>query len=236
MTEFEPITRKSLHTHVVDRLRDMISGGELQPGTRINERALCERFGISRTPLREALKVLGSEGLLDLMPNRGATVARLTREVVNETFPVMGALESLSGELACAAITDTELAEIRAIHYQMVVHYEKGELPEYFHLNQEIHEHILKAARNPLLTDIYRSVAGRVSPARYRANMSKTRWAQAVEEHDEILRALEARDGKLLSRLLKQHLENKRLTVSEALFSEEEESADQEGEAVLQTG
>lgn len=225
MTEFEPITRKSLHTHVVDRLRDMISGGELQPGTRINERALCDRFGISRTPLREALKVLGSEGLLELTPNRGATVAKLTREVVNETFPVMGALESLSGELACANISDTELAEIRAIHYQMVVHYEKGDLPEYFHLNQEIHERILASARNPLLTDIYRSVAGRVSPARYRANMSKPRWAEAVQEHRDILQALENRDGVLLSRLLKQHLENKRAAVAEALFNEDEESA-----------
>jgi DNA-binding GntR family transcriptional regulator len=222
-TEFEPITRKSLHTHVVDRLRDMISGGDIPPGTRINERALCERFGISRTPLREALKVLGSEGLLNLTPNRGARVAQITREVIDETFPVMGALESLSGELACAKISDTELAEIRALHYQMVVHFEKEELPEYFHLNQEIHERILKSAQNPLLSDIYRTVAGRVSPARYRANLSKSRWADAVDEHREILNALEARDGARLSRLLKQHLANKRAAVSEALFSEEEE-------------
>lgn len=225
-----------MHVHVVDRLRDMISGGELPPGTRINERALCERFGISRTPLREALKVLGSEGLLELTPNRGATVTRITHEVIDETFPVMGALESLSGELACATITDTELAEIRALHYQMVVHFQKGELPEYFHLNQEIHERILNAARNPLLADIYRSVAGRVSPARYRANMSKIRWAQAVEEHEQILKALEARDAALLSRLLKQHLENKRTTVREALFSEEEQDdAGDDDNAILRT-
>ncbi len=219
-TDIEPITRTSLHAHVVDRLRDMITDGELPPGSRINERAMCERFGISRTPLREALKVLGSEGLIDLTPNRGATVAQITLEVIDETFPVMGALEALSGELACSRITDTEIAEIRALHYQMVVHFEKGELPDYFHLNQQIHERILDAARNPTLSDIYRSLSGRVSPARYQANMAKSRWAKAVEEHERILKALEARDGQELARLLKLHIANKRRTVREAMFSD----------------
>lgn len=221
--EFEPITRTSLHAHVVDRLRDMITDGELQPGIRINEKAMCERFGISRTPLREALKVLGSEGLLELTPNRGATVAELTIEAVDETFPVIGALEALSGELACSRITDTEIAEIRVVHYQMIVHYEKGELLEYFHLNQDIHWRILDAAHNPTLSDIYRSLAGRVSPARYRANMSKARWAEAVKEHGEILKALEERNGPKLASLLKQHIANKRTTVLEALFPDREE-------------
>ena len=219
-TEIEPIARMPLHAHVVDRLRDMITDGELPPGSRINERAMCERFGISRTPLREALKVLGSEGLLELTPNRGATVAQITLEVVDETFPVMGALEALSGELACSRITETEIAEIRALHYQMVVHFKKGELPDYFRLNQKIHEKILDAARNPTLSDIYRSLSGRVSPARYQANMAKRRWADAVEEHERILKALEDRDGQELARLLKLHIANKRKTVREAMFSD----------------
>jgi len=225
MTSTEPITRTSLHVYVVDRMRDMITNGEIKPGTRINEKAMCELFGISRTPLREALKVLGSEGLLELTPNRGATVAMLTAETVDETFPIIGALEALSGELACAQITDAEVAEIRVLHYQMVVHFEKGELMEYFHLNQEIHGRILEAARNPTLSDIYRSLSGRVSPARYRANMSKKRWTAAVREHEDILKALEARDGQKLAHLLKQHLANKRATVLEAMFPNDEETS-----------
>ncbi|MBT3358514.1 MAG: GntR family transcriptional regulator [Rhodospirillales bacterium] len=225
MTPSEPITRQSLHDQVVDRLRDMIVEGELDPNTRINEKMLCERFGISRTPLREALKVLASEGLVELMPNRGATVASFTSEDLDETFPIMGALEALSGEIACQQITDTEIAEIRALHYQMVMHFQKGELHEYFQINKAIHENILAATHNATLTNIYGSLAGRVSPARFRANMSKPRWAEAVEEHEKILKALEDRDGPTLSRLLKTHLANKRETVREALFSDERGSA-----------
>lgn len=224
-TTSEPIARKSLHDEVVDRLRDMIVEGELDANTRINEKMLCERFGISRTPLREALKVLASEGLVELMPNRGATVASFTSEDLDETFPIMGALEALSGELACQLISDTEIAEIRAMHYQMILHYQKGELHEYFHINQAIHEKILAAAHNTTLANIYRGLAGRVSPARFRANMSKPRWAEAVEEHEMILKALEARDGTSLSRLLKAHIANKRETVREALFPEKKGSA-----------
>ena len=203
----------------------MIVEGELDANTRINEKMLCERFGISRTPLREALKVLASEGLVELMPNRGATVASFTSEDLDETFPIMGALEALSGELACQLISDTEIAEIRAMHYQMILHYQKGELHEYFHINQAIHEKILAAAHNTTLANIYRGLAGRVSPARFRANMSKPRWAEAVEEHEMILKALEARDGTSLSRLLKAHIANKRETVREALFPEKKGSA-----------
>jgi len=220
-TTSEPISRKSLHDQVVDRLRDMIVEGDLDPNTRINEKLLCEQFGISRTPLREALKVLASEGLVELMPNRGASVASFTSADLDETFPVMGALESLSGEIACQQITDTEIAEIRALHYQMIMHYQKGELHEYFQMNKAIHEKILAAAHNATLANIYNSLAGRVSPARFRANMSKPRWAEAVEEHEKILKALEDRDGTALSHLLKAHLANKRETVREALFSKE---------------
>lgn len=222
----KPIVRQSLHDEVVNRLRDMIVEGELVPGDRISERLLCDRFGISRTPLREALKVLASEGLLELTPNRGARVAHLTVKDVDETFPIMGALEALSGELACQRVTDTELAEIRVLHYQMVVHFQRGELPEYFHLNQAIHEKLLAIADNPTLANIYRSLSGRVSPARYMANMTKKRWSQAVREHERILKALEARDGPRLAKILKEHLENKRETVKEAMLAAHEPESD----------
>jgi DNA-binding GntR family transcriptional regulator len=137
-------------------------------------------------------------------------------------FPVMGALEAMAGELACKRITEAELAEIRALHYQMVVHFQKSELPEYFHLNQAIHEAMLAAARNPTLSNIFRSLSGRVSPARFRANMSRARWTRAVEEHEKILKALEARNGPLLASLLKEHLSNKGETVREAMFAAED--------------
>lgn len=216
-----PIERPSLHDQLVGRLRNLIVEGELAPGARVPERELCDRFQVSRTPLREALKVIASEGLLELAPNRGARVADLTLESVQELFPVMGALEALAGELAAARVTTEGLAEIRALHYQMVLHHERRELAPYFRLNQQIHERILDWAGNPTLIALYRGLAGRIRRARYVANMSQARWAAAVAEHEEILKALEARDGTALAEVLKRHLRNKCETVIEALQAED---------------
>jgi len=202
----DAIARPSLHREVVARVRDMIVEGELLPSAKVPERLLCERFGISRTPLREALKVLASEGLVDLHPNRGATVSALTAASIDEVFPVMGALEALSGELAAARITDAGIAEIRALHYQMAVEHMRGDLAAYFRLNQEIHERILEAAGNPTLTALYRGLAGRIRRARYLANVTPERWSDAVREHEAILNALSTRQGAVLGDLLRRHL------------------------------
>ena len=212
-----PIARHSLHAAVTNRIRGMILDGALMPGSRLPERVLCEQLAVSRTPLREALKVLASEGLLELSPNRGARVAGLTAEDVDELFPVMGALEALAGELAADRITEAELAEIRALHYQMVLHHTRGERAEYFAINQDIHEKILDAAHNPTLGSAYRNLSGRIRRARYAANMAAARWAQAVAEHEEMLAALEARDGPRLAEILKRHLRNKCETVKQSL-------------------
>jgi DNA-binding GntR family transcriptional regulator len=216
----EPIRRRTLHDEMTDRLRLLIVEGELAPGAKVPERALCERFGVSRTPLREALKVLANEGLVDLLPNRGAQVSRLTLAALEEAFPVMGALEALAGELAAANITDAEIAAIRQHHQMMLAHYRGGNRKAYFAANQAIHEAILEAARNPTLIALYRGLAGRVRRARYMANMSPRRWAQAVEEHEEILEALGARDGRRLGKILKKHLANKFETVKDALAAQ----------------
>ena len=213
----QPIARATLHNELAERIRTMIFSGELRGGDRVPEQKLCDVFGVSRTPLREALKVLGGEGLLTLEPNRGARVATLSEDDIDEIFPVMGALEALSDELACARLTDSEFAEIRALHYQMALHHTRGELQLYFAVNQQIHEAILRAADNPTLETQYRSLAGRIRLARYRANMTQERWDKAMQEHEEILGALEARDGARLSVILRQHLENKRETVKAAI-------------------
>lgn len=204
------IERRSLTDEVVERLRDMIIEGELPAGVRVPERSLCERFGISRTPLREALKVLASEGLLRLLPHRGAIVPPLTLGELEEAFEVMEALEATAGELAALRIDDAGLAAIRRLHERMVVHYRNGALHDYFKLNQQIHWKVVEAAGNSVLSDLYRRLSGRVLRARYAVNLSSERWTQAVEEHERLLEALDARDGPRLARLLKEHLRNKR--------------------------
>ncbi len=215
-----PIERRPLHNELAERLRHLIIEGDLAPGEKLSERDLCSRFAVSRTPLREALKVLSAEGLVRLVPHRGAAVAKLTLADLEEAFPIMGALEAVAGELACRHITDTEIAEIGALHAEMVRAYEARDLSGYFALNQDIHEKIFAAARNPTLTQMQRGLAGRVRRARYMANMSAARWAQAVREHEAILAALSARDGGRLGMLLKGHLANKLVTVRETLVAD----------------
>ena len=206
-----------LHAAVVDRLRDMIVQGELAPGTKLNERVLGAALGTSRTPLREALKYLASEGLVDLLPNRGAIVAPLDGERVKQMFAVMGALEALAGELACRSATDREINEIRALHFQMLAHHARRELGDYFRLNQEIHLKIVDAGGNEPLAEMYRHLNAHVRRARYMANLSHERWDKAVREHEEILDALTRRDGVTLQRILRDHLANKLVLVMEAL-------------------
>ena len=201
-----PIRQALMHEEIADRLRGLIFAGELKPEARVQEKDLCVRFETSRTPLREALKVLASEGLITLLPNRGARVTRLTSEDADELFPVMGVLEALSGELACASISDTEILEIKAMHYQMALHHSRREYKEYFKLNQEIHRKIMEIASNAILAGVYDSLAGRIRRVRYFANANRTRWDKAMAEHTEILAALEARDGARLAELLKMHL------------------------------
>ncbi|MGN2390486.1 GntR family transcriptional regulator [Pelomicrobium sp. G1] len=211
------IHRRPLHHEVAARLRDMIIQGELAPGARLNERVLCQQLGISRTPLREALKVLATEGLVELLPNRGAVVTQLTLRAVREIFEVMGALERLAGELACRNATDADIAEIRALHYQMMAHYARGDLAGYFRYNQQIHIKLVECTGNATLAATYRNLNAHVRRARYMANLSRERWDKAVQEHEEILDALVKRDSARLQGLLQDHLGNKMLVVLEAL-------------------
>ena len=218
----DSIQRRSLHDELVDQLRNLITEGELAPGLKIHERELCDRFGVSRTPLREALKVLASEGSVTLRPNRGAVVNALTLEELEEVFPVMGALEALSGEIACRMITDAEVTAIRALHDRMVKHWRSGELQPYFRLNQAIHQAILEATRNDTLVTTYRGLSRRLMTARYLANMSPKRWAIAIAEHEVMLESLDKRDGPALAKILRRHLANKFETVKDWLQTQAE--------------
>lgn len=209
----QTILRKSLHHELVERLQTLIINSELKPGSKVPEKQLCDQFGVSRTPLREALKVLASDGLVRLEPNRGAWVTQVTEEEVQEVFPVLGALEALSGKLACKHITDDEIEEVRALHAQMIESYELRDLDAYFSINQKIHRAILLAARNGTLTTSCQALSLRMQRARYLANMTDGRWYDAVQEHEKILEYLVARDGKNLAKTLLNHMEAKRASV-----------------------
>jgi DNA-binding GntR family transcriptional regulator len=200
----------SLHDELLTALRDYIVEGNLADGARVPERLLCEQFGVSRTPLREALKVLASEGLIDLLPNRGARIRPLRPQDVRELFDVMGGLEALAGRLACEKAEEDEVRGIERLHYEMYGFYLRRDLHGYFRCNQAIHRAIVAAARNAVLSETYETFATRAKRIRYVANLGerRIRWSEAVREHEEILDALQRRAGAELSDILFRHLRN----------------------------
>jgi DNA-binding GntR family transcriptional regulator len=209
----------SLHGEILSRLRDYVVEGNIPDGGRVPERQLCEKFGISRTPLREALKVLAAEGLIELLPNRGARVRALSERDIAELFDVMGGLESLAGRLACETITNDGIAEIERLHYEMYGFYLRNDMHNYFLVNQRIHEQIVAASRNETLRATYATFAGRIRRVRYSANFARqrARWAEAMREHETILDALRRRAGSELADILFHHLRNKRAAAVEQM-------------------
>lgn len=209
-----------MHDEVVARLRHILTEGEIAPGSRIPERELCASLAISRTPLREALKVLAADGLVVLLPNRGSRAAKLTQKDVSELFEVCEALEATAGELACPRISGEQLREIAALQITMVRHYEARDLLAYYRCNRQIHEAIVRAADNAVLAGFYESVSGRIRRARFITPMTPEHWALAIQEHEGILNALQRRDASGLAHILRTHLRRKREEVVLAGFAE----------------
>lgn len=217
MADIIEISRLALHDQVAARLRTMLVEGRIAPGAKLNERALCEQLHVSRTPLREAIKLLAAEGLVDLLPNRGAVAVKLTEADVLNTFELLAMLEGMSGELAAQRITDAELGELRALHYEMMACHARRDLSGYYRLNALIHTGINEAARNPVLAATYRSINARVQSLRFRTNQDDAKWQHAVQEHAQMIEALQARDGAALRQVLIAHVMRKRDTVLELL-------------------
>ncbi|MDB5946031.1 MAG: GntR family transcriptional regulator [Ramlibacter sp.] len=219
MAEVIEISRLGLHDQVVSRLRAMLVEGSIEPGAKLNERELCARLSVSRTPVREAIKLLAAEGLVDLVPNRGAVAVKLTEADVTHTFEVLAGLEALGGELAAKRITDAELSEVKAVHYEMLAAYSRADLPSYYRLNAKIHGAINSFAKNPVLSKAYRDINARVQSLRFSSNYDEAKWKQAVNEHERMIEALQARDGATLRTLLLEHMLRKRDAVLERLRS-----------------
>ena len=194
-----------LAQQVAARIRVMIIQDQLTPGEWIREQALADKLEVSRTPLREALKMLELEGLIRLLPNRGAVVTELTVEEVKEKLEVLAVLEALGGKLACQKATDSELAEIRALHYEMLAWFSRQNRLEYFKLNQRIHLAIVAASGNRTLIETHARINAQLYRVRYQSNLQNELWGTAVEEHEEMLAALTAHDSEALSRCMLNH-------------------------------
>jgi DNA-binding GntR family transcriptional regulator len=212
-----PIIRPALHDTLVTRLRDMIIGGVLEPGSRLHEGQLGVLLGVSRTPLREAIKSLAGEGLVDLVPTRGAVVKRFSAKDVKDMLVVLKSMEELAGALACENATDRQIASVRAMHDQMIRCYEARDRMQYYKLNQDIHTSIVALSGNEPLAGVHTVLQTRLKRIRFVGHEGPEKWAGAVGEHEEMISALEARDKGRLSEVLGRHLMNAWERVREGL-------------------
>lgn len=202
-----PVSRRTLHDELVGRIRDLIIEGHLAPGSRIHEGQLGQALGVSRTPLREALKFLASEGLIELVPGRGAIVRRLTPRDVRDMLDVLAALETTAARLACRRASDAEIAALRRLHDEMMDYYAVRARLEYFKRNQAFHAGLATLSGNAFLAATHEGIQSRLRRIRFVGSDAPEKWAGAVAEHDEMVLALEARDAERLAAVIARHLE-----------------------------
>ncbi|HEX3951966.1 MAG TPA: GntR family transcriptional regulator [Stellaceae bacterium] len=219
MADIAQFTRPSLHDEILGALRELIVSGDLRAGGWIAEPALCRRLGISRTPLREALKVLAFDGWVELVPNRGAVVTRITADEAGALFELLEGLEQFVGELAASRASATDRREIRELHDAMAAHFIDGDANAYFVVNQQIHHRLAQAAGNRELLAMHENLSRKVMRARAMANLITHRQEASYAEHAAILHALEQRDGTQLGRLLRTHIHDAGEAVRDALAS-----------------
>jgi DNA-binding GntR family transcriptional regulator len=201
-----PISRRHLHDELVDRLRDYILAGQLPYDAKVPEKDLCDHFGVSRTPLREALKVLAFEGLVTLNHNRGAVIRPLTIDDLNDAFPIYARLEALAGELACQKLRPADIDELKRLHDTMVSSFNRCDFRSLLAANEQIHARIQAASQNRNLLHIIRCVSSRVRRARQSIRLPKACHGSAIADHERIMEALEKRDAAMLSRAICDHV------------------------------
>jgi DNA-binding GntR family transcriptional regulator len=197
--------RPSLYEEIADIIRDRIVEGNLPAGAFIDEPTLALELAVSRTPVREALKVLAFEGLVDIFPNQGSYVAKITAEDACELIELLAQLEGFAGELACQRCSDEVLKSLTRMHEDMLSAYRRGDKPTYFKLNQRIHDDIVAASGNKQLVEAHRRCTRRLRRIRYISNLQQTAWEQSVFDHEAMLKALTARDTAATRRIMTDH-------------------------------
>ncbi|MSU89341.1 FCD domain-containing protein [Rhodobacteraceae bacterium 2CG4] len=204
-------------TDVASLLRERISTGEMPPGERLREVQLCEEFGVSRTPVREAFRTLAAEGLVDLLPNRSVVVSKLQADDVRHLIVVFAEVEALAARLACERITDDEIKEIGRLLNEMVDCHGQRERAAYLKLNQKIHRRTIEISGNPVLLAVWQSLAPQIERARALPNLDSSRWTDALFEHSKMFTALATRDGAQLAELTRQHFLNALPYINESI-------------------
>jgi DNA-binding GntR family transcriptional regulator len=202
------VHRVALHKQVAMRLRDLIVKGQLVPGAQVRISDLSAQLNVSLTPIREALKILAEEQLVELRPNRSTRIAPITIDNTRALFEVTAEIESLAAELAATRMTEAELAQLEELHSQMFVHHKNNEIDAYFTLNNEVHDLIVDFARNDILTHMRSKLELRARRVRFRALRYDNRRNAAMQEHDNVMVAFRARSPVAARRAWREHFFN----------------------------
>lgn len=212
-----PIARQPLHELVAGRVRDMIIEGRLAPGDQVNESRLCTELGVSRTPMREAIRTLVGEGLIVLRPGRSTIVRAFTAAEVQDMLDVIAELEAMAGQKACQSASDAQIDRVQDVHDAMMHHFRAGERLDYYKLNQQIHSMIVAVAGNATLVEMHGVLQARMKRIRFIGHNAPENWRGAIQEHQEMMIALRNRRGDDLAQVLRLHLQNTWHRVSTAI-------------------
>jgi DNA-binding GntR family transcriptional regulator len=219
------VPRTGLHEQAAARLRTLIVRGDLKPGEQLLEADLSDALGISRTPLREALKQLAAEGLVELRLNRSAVVAPFRRDELTELFEAVSGIERCAAELAATRMVERDVERLEALQERIEWHHDRGELREYFETNQQIHSAIVGFARNAVLKATHDILLARVERARFFALSVHGRWDESVRDHQDILAALKAGEADRAGRLLGHHVRRTGEIMATTLDSDADDSS-----------
>lgn len=200
----------SLHDQVAERLRGLIFAGELSPGSWIDEVGLCANWSISRTPLREALKVLSAEGLVRHEPRRGCFVSEVTEQDLDDIFPVIAMLEGRCAHEAAIHASESDIQAVAQMHEQLQACAKAGHIQNYYATNYAIHEAIIAMAGNKWLAMAIGDLRKILKLARLQQLNAPGRLTQSLKEHWAIFAAIQARDPQAASEAMHEHLTRQR--------------------------
>lgn len=200
----KPIERhQTLREKILETIREAILKGNLKPGEKVAEPELAERFGISRTPIREAFRQLESEGYLTVIPRKGAVVAALSERDVQEFYAIKSILEGYAAELAAKNLSDKDLAKLEAINEKLKKLSEEGDIKAFYRVHNEFHDTFLRAADNSKLYELIQQLGMKFSRLRMASLSVNGRMSISVAEHDKLLDAFRRHDGKSAEDLVK---------------------------------
>ena len=229
-TGVKPLPRQSLAERIADELRDLVLLEKPAPGSNIPERETATALGVSRTPLRESLRILASEGLVHIEPNRPPRVADPSISVLADLLEVLGTLESLAGELACNNATDQRVGQISKLESTMRKVSDKSDPLEFFQLDMQFHQLIVESSCNESLIKTHKKYNAQLWRARFISSRQRVNRPGTLEQHEAIINALIKRDSVACADALKQHLQAGLKNIKRANLKSASSSGEHTGE------